>query len=142
MLCLETLIRQNTSHLKIYTSPNPPTPQPPTETGYDYICQYVISKFFFSFSFFFKSNGMVFISHCCESRMGLKISTHILHFPCGHHSFKTVPTLFSFSFLHRSGHFSSPHLYKFTFFLAAVGMGPDSIEFQLPCKLGYFQFFI
>ena len=112
------------------------------KTGYDYICHYNVMSQFKKIKKQ-KVNCMVFISHCCDSRLGLKISTHIiLHFPQGHIHLNRCPHCFPLRFCTGPGHFSPPHLYKFAPSLAAVGMGPHSREFQLQCKLNHVQFFI
>lgn len=114
-------------------------PHPPTKTGYDYTCHCnVTSELLMK-----KSNCMIFISHCCESRLGLKISTHIiLHFPYGRIHLNLCPHCFPFLFCTGPGRFSPLHLCTFALILVAVGTGPDSIEFQLQCKLGHFQFLV
>lgn len=137
MLCLETRIRQNTSHLKIYISSNLPRtpPHPPNETGYGYTCH--LNEL---------SESLLklheFCIHCSDSTLDLKISTRvILHFPYGRIHVNLCSYCFPLSFLHSLSH-CAPLLYAIALIVVAAGIGPDSIEFQLQCKLGHFQFLV
>lgn len=118
MLCLETRIRQKTSHPEIYTSPQTHPEQPPTlpltqpwlylSLEWDEILTSHRKK---------KSNWWIFISYFRESTPCLKISTqHYISHTVGFKK-KSLPALFSFSFLQRPGHSSPLLLYVLLFFL-------------------------
>lgn len=85
---------------------------------------------------------MSFVSHCSDSTLDLKISTRvILHFPYGRIHVNLCSYCFPLSFLHSLSH-CAPLLYAIALIVVAAGIGPDSIEFQLQCKLGHFQFLV
>lgn len=72
-------------HLTKPTQSTPPTHTPPPPSHWNrlwlYLSYNVTSELLIKKK---KSNCMIFLSHCCESTLGLKISTHIiLHFPHG-----------------------------------------------------------
>lgn len=114
------------------------TPHPPTKTGYDYTCHFnVILKLLIKKKKK-KSNYGFYITLLWIYTGSENINTYNITFPIWPYLFLSV----SFSFLHRPGHFSPLHLYSFAVLLVAVGTGPGSIEFQLKCKLGHFQFLV